>query len=154
MVLGRGWCFGDPKVGNRLAKKMDPLGKLREICLTLPDARETLTRGEAQFRVGDKIFAGYAVPDGTPGISFKLELWHADIVVQDPRFRRSKYFGSSGWVWMNLTDKIDWNQVRELVLESYALIAPKRSVQKLREQLNAEAPIATKTKGRKRGRNA
>ena len=37
----------------------DPLARVREICLALPDTKETLTWGSPYFRVGDKIFAGY-----------------------------------------------------------------------------------------------
>ena len=40
--------------------KIDPmLTKMREICLSLPDTKETLTWGQPHFRVGDEIFRGY-----------------------------------------------------------------------------------------------
>jgi predicted DNA-binding protein (MmcQ/YjbR family) len=35
----------------------DPLSRLRDICLALPEAVEKETWGEATFRVRDKIFA-------------------------------------------------------------------------------------------------
>ena len=43
----------------------DPLERVREICLALPDTRETLTWDSPYFRVGDKIFAGYGDTDIT-----------------------------------------------------------------------------------------
>ena len=47
----------------------DPLERLREICLALPDTKETLTWGSPYFRVGEKIFAGYGEEDGSPSVA-------------------------------------------------------------------------------------
>ncbi|HMJ53252.1 MAG TPA: hypothetical protein VK540_14295 [Polyangiaceae bacterium] len=45
--------------------KIDPiLTKMRAICLSLPDTKETLTWGQPHFRVGDKIFSGYGEEKG------------------------------------------------------------------------------------------
>jgi hypothetical protein len=46
------------------------LTKMREICLSLPDTKETLTRGQPHFRVGDKIFSGYGEEKGKKVIGF------------------------------------------------------------------------------------
>jgi predicted DNA-binding protein (MmcQ/YjbR family) len=107
------------------------LAKMRKICLALPDTKETLTWGEPHFRVGEKIFAGCGLEKGTLSIGFKLEMDHADLVIQDPRFRRAPYVGHKGWVSMNAAGVRDWEEVRALVLESYRLIAPKRTLAKL-----------------------
>ena len=72
------------------------LKKVREICLALPDTKETPTWGQPHFRVGEKIFCGYGESDGRRVMSFKLERSHAEIVVEDPRFRRAKYVGRYG----------------------------------------------------------
>ena len=109
----------------------DPLEKLREICLALPDTKETLTRGSPYFRVGEKIFAGYGEEDGKPLVGLKLEKPHAEARVADPRFTRSKYVGQHGWVTMDLSDVGDWGEVGALILESFHLIAPKRTLKKL-----------------------
>ena len=60
------------------ADRYDPLQKMREICLALPDTKETLTWGSPHFRVGEKIFAGYSEEDGRLSIGFKLEKPHAE----------------------------------------------------------------------------
>jgi predicted DNA-binding protein (MmcQ/YjbR family) len=114
--------------------KSDPvLEKVREICLSLPDTRETMTWGHPHFRVGEKIFAGYGEEKGQRSLGFKLEMEHAlAIVERDPRFTRAPYVGHKGWVSMDASGGVkDWNEVRALVLESYRLIAPKRSLAKL-----------------------
>ena len=116
-----------------MAKTKDVLGRVREICLSLPDTMETLTWGKPYFRVGDKIFVGYGEERGKPVIGFKLEMEHAHAVIEDPRFWRAPYVGHKGWVSMDLAGVKDWSEVRSLILESYRLIAPKKTLAKLLE---------------------
>ena len=114
----------------------DPiLEKMREICLALPDTKETLTWGQPHFRVGEKIFTGYGDEKGVMTIGFKLEMAHADAIIGDPRFWRAPYVGRHGWVSMDASQIDDWDLVEDLVHESYRLIAAKRSVKKLDEML-------------------
>lgn len=56
------------------------------------------------------------------------------LVAADPeRFYRPAYVGSKGWVAMRLDlDEVDWTEVRELLTESYRLVAPKRLSARLR----------------------
>ena len=114
-----------------MAKADTVLAKMREICLSLPDTKETLTWGEPHFRVGEKIFAGCGMEKGRLTIGFKLEMDHADARVQDPRFHRAPYVGHKGWVSMDAAQIRSWKEVKLLVLESYRLIAPKRTLAKL-----------------------
>jgi predicted DNA-binding protein (MmcQ/YjbR family) len=113
---------------------------MRAICLALPDTKETLTWGQPHFRVGEKIFAGCGEEKGRPVIGFKLDMDHADAVIQDPRFWRAPYVGHKGWVSMDASGVHDWSEVRPLVLESYRLIAPKRTVAKLDPPASRPAP--------------
>jgi predicted DNA-binding protein (MmcQ/YjbR family) len=101
------------------------LQKLRKICLSLPNTRETLSWGSPHFRVGDKIFCGFGDEKGRVAIGFKLEMDHADAVIQDPRFWRAPFVGRYGWVSMGVTPRVNWKQVKAFVEESYRLIAPK-----------------------------
>jgi predicted DNA-binding protein (MmcQ/YjbR family) len=120
--------------------------KIREICLELPDTKETMTWGCPHFRVGEKIFAGYGAEKGKASISFKLEMDHADaLVMNDPRFTRAPYVGQHGWVSMDATRIKDWNEIRSLVFESYRLIAPKRSLAKLGDGASKPAAATKKT---------
>jgi predicted DNA-binding protein (MmcQ/YjbR family) len=107
------------------------LDHMRAICLALPDTKETLTWGQPHFRVGEKIFAGCGEEQGRVVIGFKLDMDHADAIIQDARFWRAPYVGHKGWVSMDASAVDDWNEVRPLVLESYRLIAPRRTVAKL-----------------------
>ena len=117
---------GDRKVANAV------LGRLRSICLSLPNTRETLSWGSPHFRVGDKIFCGFGEEKGRLAVGFKLEMDHADALIQDPRFWRAPYVGRYGWVSMAVTPRMNWRQVRAFVEESYRLIAPRPRAPKTR----------------------
>ena len=121
-----------------MAKKSSALDRIREICLALPDTKETLTWGKPHFRVGDKIFAGFGEESGKAVIGFKLTMPHAHSIIENPRFWPAPYVGHRGWVSMDTTGVDDWDQVRQLVLESYRLIAPKRTL----KLLDAAQPAA------------
>jgi predicted DNA-binding protein (MmcQ/YjbR family) len=109
------------------------LAKMKEICLSLPDTKLTMTWDKPHFRVGDKIFAGCGEENGKYVLGFKLEMEHQDEILRDKRFSRAPYVGHKGWVSMDATGIKDWEEVRRLVLESYRLIAPKRSFAKLEQ---------------------
>ena len=113
-----------------MAKPSPVLVKVRAICLSLPDTKETPTWGQPHFRVGEKIFAGCGEEKGRVTIGFKLEMKHAREIVQDPRFSPAPYVGHKGWVSMDGNKVSDWDGLRELILESYELIAPKKSLAK------------------------
>jgi len=50
-------------------------------------------------------------------------------VAQPERFYLPAYIGPRGWIALRLdTGKVDWDEVAELVMGSYRLIAPKRLV--------------------------
>ena len=118
------------------------LDQMRAICLALPDTKETLTWGQPHFRVGEKILAGCGEEKGRVVIGFKLDMDHADAIIQDPRFWRAPYVGHKGWVSMDAGGVDDWNEIRPLVLESYRLIAPRRTVARLDGAAPAAPPRA------------
>jgi hypothetical protein len=106
----------------------DPLDRLREICLALPEAVEKETWGEATFRVRDKIFVVAGAGDSGVSMSCKAPPGVQEMLVgADPqRFFRPAYVGHRGWVGVRLDAKTDWDQVADLVEESYRMTAPKK----------------------------
>jgi predicted DNA-binding protein (MmcQ/YjbR family) len=118
--------------------KSDPvLAAVRKVCLSLPDTVETPTWGKPHFRVQTKIFCGCGEEDGRASIGFKLEREHAAaLVAADPRFRPAPYVGHKGWVSVDASGPAKsagklLDELAPLILESYRLIAPKRSLAKL-----------------------
>ena len=53
-------------------------------------------------------------------------------LVKDKRFRISKYTGHSGWIDLDVEEEQDWEEIRELLVESYRQFALKRMVKELR----------------------
>ncbi len=116
---------------KRLQLAYKVLTKMKGICLSLPDTKLTMTWDQPHFRVGDKIFAGCGEENGKVTIGFKLEMEHAHEILRDKRFTRAPYVGHKGWVSMDASGIKNWEEVRRLILESYRLIAPKKTFAKL-----------------------
>ena len=120
------------------------LAKMRRICLALPDTKETPTWGQPHFRVGEKIFAGIGLERGVISVGLKLEMDHADAMVRRPGFSRAPYVGHRGWVSIDPEVATDWEELRDLILESYRLIAPKRTLRKLEDGIDRRSPLAAR----------
>jgi len=117
------------------------LKHLREICLELPEATETLSWGKPHFRVADKIFLGCREEDGRTVIGLLLEMGHAQKLIEDPRFW---LVGSKGGVCMDVSKVKDWQEVKALVKESYFLTAPNKLARQVVETNQSTGERKTK----------
>lgn len=110
----------------------DPrLVRLTKLCLSLPEAQRELVSSHARFHVRGKTFAWYLDDhhgDGIVSVSGKMALdENREAAALDPaRYYLPAYMAHRGWIALRLEAKIDWNEVRDLVTESYRLIAPRR----------------------------
>jgi hypothetical protein len=111
------------------------LGKLRVICLALPETSERLSHGAPTFFVrakraflmvltnhhGDGRFAIWcAAPDGMQKM----------LVEADPdRFFVPPYVGHRGWLGVRLDRGLNWNELAGIAEEAYAEVAPARLVE-------------------------
>jgi predicted DNA-binding protein (MmcQ/YjbR family) len=108
------------------------LKKLRKLCLTLPEATETVTFGHPTFQVAGKTFSVFEEYKGELGICMKVEKELQDIFLKDPRFFRTPYIGKHGWVTLRVhAARLNWKEVEELLEGSYRLIAPKKLVERI-----------------------
>jgi hypothetical protein len=110
-----------------------PLARLRRVCLALPEAHEVEAWGEPTFRVRNKLFAMYAAPNnhhgaGRPAVWCKAAPGNQALMVraEPARYFVPPYVGPSGWVGVWLDRNPDWSEVRELMRDSYKLVAPKK----------------------------
>ncbi|GGT89532.1 MmcQ/YjbR family DNA-binding protein [Actinomadura citrea] len=108
----------------------DALNRIREICMSLPEATEKPFGGHTapSFRVRDKLFA-MTSEDGL-SLTFKAGPGVQDALVAEApeRFFVPKYVGVKGWIGARLDVDHDWDEIAELIQDSYRLIAPKRLV--------------------------
>lgn len=111
------------------------LGKLRAICLTLPEASEEGGVGNPTFKVRGKIFAMRHPQDGRMSVWLKAPPGAQDALIHtSPQvFFVPPYVGHHGWVgaWLDIGLALDWEQLAELIEESYRMTAPKRLVAQL-----------------------
>ncbi len=106
----------------------DPLDRLRAICLAFPEASEQGGVGDPTFKVRDKIFAM------RHGMNGRMSLWckappgvQEVLVGSDPaHFFVPPYVGHHGWIGIWLDIALDWDEVADLIEESYRMTAPKR----------------------------
>ena len=110
------------------------LARLTKICLALPEALRRDMGQHAAFLVRKKTFAYYLNDhhgDGIVSIACKALPGEnkALSAAQPTRFYLPSYIGPRGWVALRLdTGETDWEEVGELILGSYRLIAPRRLV--------------------------
>jgi predicted DNA-binding protein (MmcQ/YjbR family) len=111
----------------------NPIDRLREICLVFPEAVEGGGVGSPSFRVRDKIFAMHHPMHGRPTMWCKAPPGAQQALVSsDPeRFFVPPYVGCHGWIGHWLDVAIDWDEVADLVEESYRMTAPKRLIARI-----------------------
>jgi predicted DNA-binding protein (MmcQ/YjbR family) len=119
----------------------DPLEKLRQLCLALPETTERISHGEPTWFIrGKKTFVMYANHHHDDRLAF----WCAapdgaqeTLVAADPkRFFVPPYVGHRGWLGVYLDVPVDWDQIADVVTDAYRMVALKR----LLAELDAEEP--------------
>jgi predicted DNA-binding protein (MmcQ/YjbR family) len=108
---------------------VNPIERVRALCVALPEAFELETWDHPTFRVGagrGKIFC-IAATDGT-SLTVKADPVEREILLaQGGLFYMPPYVGTKGWLGIRSDHpKTDWEEVAELIATSYCLVAPKR----------------------------
>ena len=107
------------------------LERLRKICLALPEAVATEANSHVGFTVRNKTFGYYLNDhhgDGIVAITCKVAKGDNAMLAQSQpdRFYLPAYVAKNGWVGLRLDLKtVDWEEVEELVRDSYRRVAPK-----------------------------
>jgi hypothetical protein len=117
----------------------DPrLTRLTEIALALPEATRQIYGSHAQFLVRKKTFAYFLDNhhgEGMVAVTCKVLPGDNKVLAdaQPGRFYLPAYIATKGWVAFRLdVGKVHWDEVSELLLGSYVLIAPKRLAERVK----------------------
>ena len=103
----------------------DRARELQAYCLSFEGAYEDYPWGDIVYKVGTKMFVGTGT--GLPvTLTVKASKEDQDVLVQMPHVSKAAYVGHHGWVTVELADDETWELARELIANSYALVAPKR----------------------------
>jgi hypothetical protein len=114
-----------------MARKQDPLARLRALCLALPAVEERLSHGEPTWFVGGKktfvMFANHhhddrvafwcAAPEGAQDLLVRAE---------PQRYFKPPYVGTRGWIGVYLDVPVDWGAVAGHVEDAWRCVAPKK----------------------------
>lgn len=111
--------------------------RVGKICLRFPEAKMKPFGGHTTpaYRVRDKIFCG-TTQSGRPSIQFKGAPGAQEALVSSEpgKFFVPAYVGAKGWIGAYLDVDQDWDEISELLEESYRMTAPKKLVRELDEK--------------------
>jgi hypothetical protein len=116
-------------------KRINPLVRLRAICLALPEVTERPSHSAPTWFVQDKRSFVTAWLTGHHDHHFP-HLWCAapsgaqeHLVQSEPdRFFRPPYVGGRGWLGVRLAGDVDWDEITDLCEDAYRAVAPQRLV--------------------------
>ena len=99
---------------------------VRAVALTLPRTHEAVVRGRIKFRVGQIVYVAFSRDETLMGFGFPKEEREWLVATEPDKFMlpdRSdmRYH----WVVVRL-DAIDVDEMRELVLDAWRMVVPKR----------------------------
>jgi len=109
----------------------DPLPRLRELCMALPEVTEKLSHGEPTWFVR-KVFVMYADRHHDDRLGFWCAAppgaQEALVGARPEAYFRPPYVGHRGWLGVRLDVPVEWAEIAEIVLDAYREIAPKKLV--------------------------
>jgi hypothetical protein len=109
----------------------DPLQKVREAALELPETKERLSHGQPTFFVAGKQFAQFRDNhhgDGKTVVCVRVSsLDEQAMLLENSPETYSKPAYLLSWVSINLAgENVDWGHVGDRIAESWELAAPRR----------------------------
>jgi predicted DNA-binding protein (MmcQ/YjbR family) len=106
------------------------LKRLRAICSALPAVVETASWDHANWRTGKTLFASFEIYRGSKIFSFFAGNERQDEFLEYERFSVPRLTDQYGWVCLKLDKDADWNEIRELVAFSHALVVRNNDAKK------------------------
>ena len=104
---------------------MVTIDDVRSVAIGLPRTTEALVRGRVKFRVGRIVFLAFSRDETEMGFAFPKE-WREALVESEPdKFRLPDQSDLRyNWAVVRLT-AIDARELRELVVDAWAIVVPK-----------------------------
>lgn len=82
------------------------------------------------WKVGKKTFVSTHYYTGRLKLSFWVGASRQVKLKRDDRFEVSRYTGHNGWIDLDVEDRRDWDEIRQLAIESYRHFALKRMLKR------------------------
>lgn len=102
---------------------------IRRFCRTFPHATENLQWGdELCFKVGGKIFVMLSLSSVPPRLTIKCTPEKFAELVEQEDILPARYVGRYKWVSCERLDVLPWSEMRELIQQSYEMVAAKSGI--------------------------
>ena len=108
----------------------DLVGRVRSICMALPEVTARVDGWAQSYDIRRRSFCLLVAPEDPNGTPVPLLVLRADpderevlLAIGHPFFASR---GGRDRIGVLLTDDTDWEEIRELVTESYRVLAPKK----------------------------
>ena len=119
------------------------IDSIREYCLSFPHATEKLQWGDDLcFKIGGKIFAIVGLDN--PRACFKCTPDTFAELIEREDIRPAPYVGRYKWVMLDRLDAVRWDELRELIRQSYEMVAARAPKKKSGKKRNLPKPGARK----------
>ena len=106
---------------------------IRRFCLSFPHATENLQWGDDLcFKVGGKIFALLSLSSVPPRLMFKCAPERFAELVELEDIIPAPYVGRYKWVSLERFDVLPWTEVKDLIEQSYEMVAAKARAKTVR----------------------
>ena len=105
---------------------MVTIDDVRELALSLPRSYEALVRDRVKFRVGRIVYLAFSRDEKQMGFAFPKDERAALVESEPDKFLMPRQSDMRyHWVEVRL-DAIDHDEMRELVLDAWRMVVPKR----------------------------
>jgi predicted DNA-binding protein (MmcQ/YjbR family) len=102
---------------------------IRRFCLSFPQATENLQWGDDLcFKVGGKIFSMLSLSSVPQRLMFKCTAEKFGELVEQEHIIPAPYVGRYKWVSLERLDALPWTEVKDLIAESYGMVAAKARI--------------------------
>jgi predicted DNA-binding protein (MmcQ/YjbR family) len=109
---------------------------IREYCLSFPHATEKLQWGDNLcFKIGGKIFAIMGLDN--PRLCFKCTPEIFAELIEREDIRPAPHVGRYKWVMLDRLDAVRWDELQELIGQSYEMVVAKSPKKKRGKKKNA-----------------
>jgi len=128
------------------------IDSVRAYCLSFPDTTEGLQWGDnLLLRVRGKIFAMLSLDAAPVPITLKSTPEKVAELLEIDGIERAAYVGRYNWVSLTSFDVVPWSELKELIRESYELVAAKTPKQKAPTRSSRRKPTRIRpTKAQRR----
>ena len=122
-----------------MAGRRDPIERVRQLCVALPEVGERLSHGAPTWFIRDKKTLATVwdnhhndrrlglICAAPPGVQQQL------IDEEPDRFYIPAYVGHRGWIGVRLDRKVDWQEIEQILVDAYVCVAPAKLVAQLND---------------------